>query len=259
MKKKLHKLLEDTPEAYYWMGFIMADGTFVGNRLKVGLSIKDGDLLKKLHSFLGYDNPIHEYDIKLNNKLYKTCVFQVMDTHSTPLLKTKFDIKPRKTYNPPKTLKWMEDDLLYSFIIGFIDGDGSITKQYNREDPLLRIKVHSNWLHILDEISYALSTDADVKVVKAKINSQGYANINLANHILLKRLKLRVIELKLPVLDRKWSLIDENYINKNEISEYRIKHVTAMMEAGFSNKRIREVLGLKKSALSNLQKRNGLR
>jgi len=251
MKRKLYKLLEETPESYYWMGFIMADGHFAGNRLVMGLSINDEDHLKKLYDFLECDNTIHKNHIG--------CGFSMMDSYTVPLLKTKFDINNRKTYNPPKSINWMENNLKYSFIVGFIDGDGSIIKQYKRKDPYLRIKVHSNWLHILNEIGFILSTDANVKHVEARINNQGYANINLANHILLKHLKRKVNKLKLPVLKRKWSLIDENHMNKNEVSTYRIEQVTIMMEEGLSNKIIRERLKLKKSTLSLLQKRNGLR
>jgi len=217
MKQKLSKLLLDTPEAYYWMGFLMADGTFVGNRLKIGLSIKDDDLLNRLYEFLECDNTIHTNDIK--------CEFSVMDSHSVPLLRDKFNIKSKKTYNPPKSLLWMKDDLLYSFIIGFIDGDGSIGKQYGREDCILRIKVHSNWLGILNEISEFISKKANVGTVKARINNQGYANINLGNHILLKSIKLKAKQLNVPYLNRKWSLINESHINKMEISKKQLRQL----------------------------------
>ena len=211
MKKKLIKLLDDTPEAYYWMGFLMADGCFHYNRLLIGLAIKDENLLIKFLNFLSCDNNIHSDNIKT--------VLTIMDTYSVPLLRQKFDINKRKTYNPPKNILWMEDDLLYSFIIGFIDGDGSILKQYRREDPILRIKIHSNWLNILNDITKFISDKAKVPVVLARINNQGYANVNLANHVLLKSIKNKVLELGLPYLKRKWSLIDINKINKMEKSK----------------------------------------
>lgn len=251
MERKLEKLLGDTPETYYWIGFIMADGTLVGNRLKIGLSIKDEDLLNRLYKFLGCTNSIYKTDI--------SCEFSIMDSYTIPLLRNKFDINQRKTYNPPKSLLWMDDDLLYSFIIGFIDGDGAILKQTNREDPNLRIKVHSNWLTILNEISMFVSTKANVNVVEARINNKGYANVNLSNHVLLKSLKKKALELKIPYLNRKWSLIDENHINKMEKSKINLNKVIELIKLGCSDKKIREVLGLKKSTLSLMKKRNGLR
>lgn len=253
MKRKLSRLLEETNESYYWMGFLMADGSFAGNRLTLGLSSKDSDHLKKLYNYIGCDNTIHE-NLKVNSSS-----FSVMDAYSVPLLKEKFQINNKKTYNPPSSLDWMEDDLRYSFIIGFIDGDGSIGKQYGREDAILRIKLHSSWLGVLDDISTFINGKINVPTIKAKINNQGYGQITFANHILLKNLKNKTIELSLPVLERKWSIINENYTNKNEIAKYRIETVRKMMESGSSNKEIREALDLKPSALSNLQKRNGLR
>lgn len=251
MKKKLEKLLLDTPESYYWMGFAMADGSFVGNRLQFGLSIKDENLLGRFSHYIKCDNTIYKSGGK--------CEFSVMDSYSVPLLREKFDIQKKKTYNPPKTITWMEDDLLYSFIVGFIDGDGSITKQYKRNDAILRIKVHGNWLNILNDISKFISEKADVNTVKAKIDRDGYATINLGNHVLLKSLKSKTLELKLPVLSRKWSIIDLNHINKMERSKYNVRKVKEYMEKGYSNKIIMERLGLKDSTLSLLKKRNGLR
>jgi len=251
MNKKLEKLLLDTPETYYWMGFIMADGSFTGNRLKLGLSIKDEKLLNKLYKFIECSNVIHKDNIK--------CEFSVMDSYTVPLLKEKFNINNKKTYNPPKTITWMEDDLLYSFIIGFIDGDGSITKQYKRNDVILRIKLHGNWLGILDEISKFISSKAGVNPVKPKITTAGYANINLANHTLLKSLKRKVIELELPVLNRKWSIINLDHTNKMERSRFNVKKVKEYIKKGYTNKMIMEKLGLKDSTLSLLKKRNGLR
>jgi len=49
----LSPLLNETLEAYYWMGFIMADGHLSKqNRLTVTLAIKDSDHLLKLKEFV---------------------------------------------------------------------------------------------------------------------------------------------------------------------------------------------------------------
>jgi len=251
MYEKLKKLLGDTPETYYWVGFIMADGHFSENRLKIGLSSKDSEHLYKLWEYLGCHNVFYKDNTK--------CEFSIMDSKTVPLIKKKFDINQRKSYEPPKTINWIPSHLKYAFIIGFIDGDGSIVKQSGRDDALLRIKLHSSWLGILLEISQFISEDSNVKLVKPTINKQGYANLNLANNVVLKKLKNYTIEYNLPVLERKWVMIDENHTNKNEISKWRVEQVSEMMKMGMSNKEIREKLNLKKSTLSLLQKRNGLR
>ena len=250
MKKKLIKLLDDTPEAYYWMGFLMADGCFHYNRLLIALAFQDENLLIKFLNFLSCDNNIHSDNIKT--------VLTIMDTYSVPLLRQKFDINKRKTYNPPKNILWMEDDLLYSFIIGFIDGDGSILKQYRREDPILRIKIHSNWLNILNDITKFISDKAKVPVVLARINNQGYANVNLANHVLLKSIKNKVLELGLPYLKRKWSLIDINKINKMEKSKTLKSNIKKLLKTGLSVNEISNKLNVKYITIYQAIKRNNL-
>lgn len=50
---KLDKLLEDTYESAYWLGFLYADGNFYNNkRLTLTLSIKDENHIKKFIKFL---------------------------------------------------------------------------------------------------------------------------------------------------------------------------------------------------------------
>lgn len=48
-KCELYNLLNDTCLAYYWIGFILADGSISkSGELKIALSIKDKDHLKKM-------------------------------------------------------------------------------------------------------------------------------------------------------------------------------------------------------------------
>ena len=44
---------DPTPEALYWMGFLMADGAVCGTTLAVNLQLRDRDHLVKLNAFLG--------------------------------------------------------------------------------------------------------------------------------------------------------------------------------------------------------------
>jgi len=47
----INSLLLEKPDSYYWIGFIMADGTVLNNkRIRVSLSCKDEDHLKKMLS-----------------------------------------------------------------------------------------------------------------------------------------------------------------------------------------------------------------
>lgn len=57
--KKLYKLLENSPEAYYWLGFLFADGHFTqSNRLVLSVSIKDKVHLERFIKFIGIQSHI---------------------------------------------------------------------------------------------------------------------------------------------------------------------------------------------------------
>ncbi|NPV13032.1 MAG: hypothetical protein HPY57_14800 [Ignavibacteria bacterium] len=127
----------------------------------------------------------------------------------------KYNIQSNKTYNPPN-LDSILDDKLFSLIIGFIDGDGSITKQFKRKDAILRIKCHSSWVFILQKFLLHLYENYNGKIPSVKINNQGYACFNITNSIILKNIKNKCLELNLPILKRKWDNIDLSRISRME-------------------------------------------
>jgi len=46
----MSELLKETVEAYYWLGFLMADGSFTKNRISLAISGDDLDHLKRLEN-----------------------------------------------------------------------------------------------------------------------------------------------------------------------------------------------------------------
>lgn len=187
-------LLQDTPLAYYWIGFIMADGHIhKAKRLKVALSNKDQHHLLTLAWFLQVNK------VRARPEYSE---FSVMDTESIGKLCHKFDIRQNKTIKPCN-ICWIKKDLLKALFIGFIDGDGSIRKQHGREDACLWIKCHGAWLGNLNIFSQAFLGKS-----QAYLNKDGYANLNIGNHLILKDLKQFAIDNNLPKLERKWKIID---------------------------------------------------
>ena len=134
-------LLEDTPETFYWMGFLLADGHFEEKRIIVGLSEHDREHLEKFAKYINYTGKLSVRKREPHNSVY----LSAMDSEVVVKLREKFDIKSNKTIEPPKTLKWIPDDLFLCLMAGFIDGDGSIN------ESSIRIKVHSVWFNILSE------------------------------------------------------------------------------------------------------------
>lgn len=103
---------------------------------------------------------------------------------------------------------------MWHFIRGYFDGDGCIKYQFKRKDFVLTIKCHASWLNILNQFGKILGDETH-----CKLNSDGYAVLNITNTKLLKQLKLKVLSLNLPLLTRKWDRIDLNFRSKYEIAE----------------------------------------
>lgn len=98
---------------------------------------------------------------------------------------------------------------MMSLIIGFIDGDGSFAKMKNRgyADVIFRIQCHSSWLDNLNKISRIIHYNSGMPFVSAKINSGGYAQLSLIRVETLRCLKRKAVELRVPLLERKWSVV----------------------------------------------------
>ena len=143
---KIEKLLEDTPEAYYWIGYLLADGHFYTQRLKFTQNGVDKISVENFKKYIEAT-----CDVKYDNKIDQAS-FSIMSIDVVPKIMKKFDIKSDKTYNPPsrEIFENMDIDLLAYLFIGFVDGDGHIANLHNRPDYNLRIKVHSSWYGVLN-------------------------------------------------------------------------------------------------------------
>jgi len=116
---------QDTPEVFYWAGFIAADGCvkFKGNKYKqlsIGLAQKDFEHLKKFKAAINFDGPVH----KISRKDYSGCEITISSSQMFDDL-ARFNIVPRKSliYTFPK---WIAaHQFANHFMRGYNDGDGS--------------------------------------------------------------------------------------------------------------------------------------
>lgn len=240
-KSKLSRLLEDSPEKWYWLGFLLADGHFSKNgRIKLTLSNKDSDHLLKFRNFIGVGN------IRVTNDYSE---WHVMDVSTCNIIKAQFSISSVKTYSPPE-LYTITEDQMFCLSIGFIDGDGTIYRQYNRRGSCISIKVHSSWLETLQII---------FPKHKPYIQNNGYAVVNISDTGSVREYKKRAKDLSLPVLERKWSNIDEDFVSRQEKSNADKLAILQMLQEGFKQKEISSILGISPSNLSQLIKRNNLK
>lgn len=248
---QIYKLLQETNETYYWMGFLLADGGFnVDNfTVKFCLAKLDKEQVIRFHSYLNLQTGIY-VEKRRQNYAFTICNKEIISQ-----VIPKFDIKRRKTYNPPdlEFYKNIPNDLILSLIIGFIDGDGAIQKQTGRDDCVINIKNHSTWINFLDFIRLTLQKQVNIELPPAMINNQGYAKISMSNLKVVRFLKKYVINKSLPVLKRKWDKIDENRISKIECKQIAID----LFKTGKSIDEITELLPMKKTTIEIILRKNG--
>lgn len=227
-------LINETNESYYWLGFIMADGHFsLNNQIQINLSIKDLNHLNRFAEFIEYGNELKKPSIKIcRNKINEW-------------LKDKFNINNNKTYYPCDISK-LDGDKLFSFIVGFIDGDGSINKK-----GYLVIKCHKSWLDNLNlMISYITNGDYN----KGKINNEGLALIAITKIEQMKMIKLKCLNLKLPILMRKWGRVSATKYSKQERSNMNYKMCEDLFKNGLSVGEIVSITKLSRAQVYKLKK-----
>lgn len=245
-KTNINVLTEETPETYYWIGFLMADGHFSTiNRLRLTLAEKDLDHLRKFCIYINYDTSFIKY-----NRKTKSYYMSVMNKAVISILKSKFNISNNKTYNPCLIDMDLDKNLLFSLVIGFIDGDGSIQRLHNRKDVSIGIKCHSSLEENLNKFSEILGF-----YKKAYINTCNYSQIFFQNNEKLKEIKLKSLNLNLPFMKRKWDIINLDYFTKYEVSSNRVEIYKILKSQGYNDYSIAKVLNINSSSITGWKKR----
>lgn len=201
-KSDLSKLLEDTTLAYYWMGFLMADAHFTEKRISLKLAIKDKKHVAKFAKF------VKKAKIATN---HNSAYISPMDSIVVAKLRHKFNIKNNKT-KFPCFIPVNNPELFLSLLIGFIDGDGCILKRPSGKCCSIKIKCYHTWIDNFKIFKNTLEKISGFSITEPLINNQGYAEWNITKTNIIRFLKLKTIELNLPVLRRKWDRIDEAFI-----------------------------------------------
>ena len=147
------------------MGFIAADGTIrrETNSIKITLSSIDREILEKIKKELKIERDIH--DSLTSNGFNISELSWTSKNHKDFL--AQYNIVNNKTYLPMYVPKNFNKELTLAFILGYFDGDGSIS--INQEKYLrFRICAHREEIlksialslkNIYNDISYSLSKD----------------------------------------------------------------------------------------------------
>lgn len=246
-KSDLRPLLNETPKTYYWLGFLIADGHFDEKSLAFSLKKSDINQINKFKKFLKYKGDckprfIHVGDVKIIKSI-----------------RNKFKITNNKTTKPCSINHINDDNSFISFVIGYIDGDGCIGNQTNRKDCYIRFHCHKNWKNNIQYISNRICKLSNTKSQKCIIGNDGYTRLIFTNFKIVKFLKKKAVELKLPFLKRKWNKINEFSSNRNETSDYRIKKTKEMLKQNYRNVDIAKELDVCDSAITLIIQRNNLK
>lgn len=201
-KYNLDFLLNDDIISAYYMGLIIADGSFYKNRFEICLKKEDGEeVLPHFAKLIG------NYEIKertIKNKSYYRIAFN--NKNSIDKLMNEFGIEYNKTYNPIPFDKIKNKPILYlkSLFIGLIDGDGSIFINKDNKSPSISLIFHKNWenfyiklMEILN-IEYNLYESKNCKTLKiCKTNEilklYDFVNANIKIKINRKWDKLKML------------------------------------------------------------------
>lgn len=220
MYNKAKNLLLENPESFYWLGYLASDGSFKLDNAKkvsrISFRVNDKESVYKFKAFLNINNKI--------TKVKNTYKLNVMDRATCQTLIDKYNVSNQKTYNPMIVRKLSVDNFI-SYLVGFIDGDGSIKLQTNRRTPKISIKCHSSWLYELLYWHSQLEKITKETIAPPKINNQGYCSWNIANLAVIKCLKLKTRKLRLPCLNRKWGLINLKIVNTANLRRLKRQHL----------------------------------
>lgn len=236
----------------YWAGFIAADGNISKDMkiLSIGLSSKDKTHLEKFLNDLQSDYKICDF---LANGKYETSSISIVSPDICNDLKINFNITPKKslTLVPPN----LEDDsLIDAFIVGYIDGDGSIGVYDTNTQKYLTISLLGT-LEMCDWIKCRFS-----KLYKQNIGTIFHIKEHSENTYSCKisdksarEIFKHYYAIDVPKLNRKWKLeYLEHCINYTKVRKPHSKYVEILKlkNKGLSQSDIAKLLNVTQSNIS---------
>lgn len=199
---------------FYFLGLLFSDGSFDLNKSRIVLAQneKNNEILFQLQEIYGtkvycYGNGVYYIDF-VAKELFKEII-------------EKYGITNNKTY-VPCDLTSLSGKELIAFIIGFIDGDGSIGRRTDSKNPKIVIKLHKSWENNLNFMSKKLYNYFDISyfpksvmVKKNRNSSVEYATVTWGNSKIIAGLYDFILENNLIHLKRKWEKLKESDVNES--------------------------------------------
>ena len=233
---------EISPTSCYWAGFLAADGNISHNKVTLTIQNRDYIHLQNYSNFLKYTGTIktykknYEYNGKKSIKKCSSLVFtsnKIVDD-----LSFYFNIVPRKSLilKPPNLTN---KNLVDSFIIGYIDGDGSIglykckkLKQKRLSLQIIGTKLMLKWIQ--SRFEQILNEELNCIYKKGKIFTIT-TSARRARELILHFDKINNYRLK-----RKWPHEIINYCKNFKKYWNKDKHdlIMKMLKSGMSRREV---------------------
>lgn len=148
-KKVNHNYFDkiDTFQKAWLLGFIAADGSISSNRnrIKIGLSSIDREILEQIQKELNSERKIIDYE---TNQGFKISELTWSSENQKKQL-AKYDIVPNKTYKGMSLPNFGNADYQLAYMLGYYDGDGC----FKNDGSCCRMEICSYDIHILEDFS----------------------------------------------------------------------------------------------------------
>jgi hypothetical protein len=207
---------EPTIRNSYWAGFIAADGCLTSKgALRIALSTKDREHLEWLKSELNFSGPIR--DGLTTSPRGREVAYSCLTVWSKDMLldlRRNFNLVERKTLTllPPYRLS---GPLAEAFIVGLIDGDGSIhTFNYTRRTTL-RLDVMGT-LPVVTWVGerFRRWCGAESRLPRIREHHGGTLHSLRVQGRNAERVADRLLMVDVPRLHRKWSIAQKIVVDK---------------------------------------------
>lgn len=186
-------------ETFYWIGFILADGSFYNNRFEFGLKEDDTNVLEAFAKYIDFKGTIKHKDSTKSSRI------QFNNKPSIEMFMKEYGFNYDKTYNPCsfESFKNYSKEQITSLLIGIIDGDGNIQENGSTYANVITITAHKLWKSFYEgllnylEIPLHISEKEDDNCITIRICRREYC-------IALKQF---IINNNLFYFSRKWDII----------------------------------------------------
>ena len=158
----------NTKGAYYWAGFLAADGWIEGDRNRVGLALQKDDILH-LEKFKKAVSSDHDICPFMQNSAYR---IRFNSEQMVKDLNNIFNITPSKTYSYSMPL-FEEDYLMLEFLRGYIEGDGHLELKASGRVALSLCSANKKFLEDFKSICEVLLNKEILQHIDLKVNTKG--------------------------------------------------------------------------------------